>query len=85
MIVNLNGSPVNLMPHSAPQFRFVCDEKYQSIKTIERAAEAKLPTKFGEFRIIGTVRLFRMKNLSYWRVGFLSPIFRHSSAFIRNV
>jgi len=37
----------------ASRFRIVCDEKYQSIKTIERAAEAKLPTKFGEFRIVG--------------------------------
>ena len=53
MIVNLNDSHINLMLHSAPQFQIVCDEKYQSIKTIERAAEAKLPTKFGEFRIIG--------------------------------
>ena len=53
MIVNLNNSPVNLMSRLAPQFRVVCHEKYQSIKTIERAAEAKLPTKFGEFRIIG--------------------------------
>lgn len=44
---------VNLMPHLVPQCRIVCDEKHQSIKTIERAAEAKLPTKFGEFRIIG--------------------------------
>ncbi len=41
------------MSHLAPEFRIVCHEKYQSIKTIERAAEANLPTKFGEFRIIG--------------------------------
>ncbi len=53
MIANLNDSFANLMSHLAPQFRFVCDEKYHPIKTIERAAEAKLPTKFGEFRIIG--------------------------------
>jgi 3,4-dihydroxy 2-butanone 4-phosphate synthase/GTP cyclohydrolase II len=39
--------------HLAPRFRIVHDKKHQSIKTIERAAEARLPTKFGEFRIIG--------------------------------
>jgi 3,4-dihydroxy 2-butanone 4-phosphate synthase/GTP cyclohydrolase II len=53
MIVNLNNSPVNLMTRLAPQFRTVCNEKYQSIKTVERAAEANLPTKFGEFQILG--------------------------------
>jgi 3,4-dihydroxy 2-butanone 4-phosphate synthase/GTP cyclohydrolase II len=39
--------------HLAPRFPIVHDEKHQSIKTIERAAEARLPTKFGEFRVIG--------------------------------
>ena len=53
MIQNLENSPVNSMPHLVSRFRIVCDEKYPSIKTIERAAEAKLPTKFGAFRIIG--------------------------------
>jgi 3,4-dihydroxy 2-butanone 4-phosphate synthase/GTP cyclohydrolase II len=49
MFVNLNNSPVN----SASQYGILCDEKYSSIKTIERAAEANLPTKFGEFQIMG--------------------------------
>jgi 3,4-dihydroxy 2-butanone 4-phosphate synthase/GTP cyclohydrolase II len=53
MIVNSNKSPVNSVLHLAPRFRIVHDKKHQSIKTIERAAEARLPTKFGEFRIIG--------------------------------
>ena len=53
MIVNSNNSPVSLMLHTAPQVQIVCDKKHQSIKTIERAAEARLPTKFGEFRIFG--------------------------------
>ncbi len=47
MIVNLNNSFVNLMPNLAAKFKIVCNEKYQSIKTIERLTEAKLPTKFG--------------------------------------
>ncbi len=53
MIVNLNDSPVNLTARLAQRFQIAGDEKYQSIKTVERAAEASLPTKFGEFRVIG--------------------------------
>ncbi len=53
MIVNLNSLPVSLMPQRVPQFIYARNEQYQSNKTIERAAEAKLPTKLGEFRIIG--------------------------------
>ena len=53
MIVNLNDSPVNLMPCLAQRFQIAVDEKHQFIKTVERAAESSLPTKFGEFRIIG--------------------------------
>ena len=53
MIVNLNDSPENLMTYSTSQFQIAGDKKYCSIKTVERAAEAKLPTRFGEFRIIG--------------------------------
>lgn len=53
MIVNLNNSSINLMPRLKTQFRRVSDEKYQPIKTIERVTEANLPTKFGDFRIIG--------------------------------
>lgn len=53
MIVNLNNSSVSLMSQPATQFINSCNEKYRSNKTIERVAEAKLPTKFGEFRIIG--------------------------------
>ena len=52
MIVNLNDSPVNLMPCLAQRFQIAGSENYQFIKTVERAAEASLPTKFGEFRII---------------------------------
>lgn len=53
MIVKLNDSPSSLMPCLAQQFQISGGEKYQFIKTVERAAEASLPTKFGEFRIIG--------------------------------
>ncbi len=53
MIVNVNNLSVGSIPHLESRFRGVGDERYQSSKTIERVAEAKLPTKFGEFRIIG--------------------------------
>ena len=53
MILNLIDSPVNLTLRSARQFSIVGDETHRSIKTVERAAEANLPTKFGEFRISG--------------------------------
>jgi 3,4-dihydroxy 2-butanone 4-phosphate synthase/GTP cyclohydrolase II len=35
------------------QVQIAGGEKHQFIKTVERAAEANLPTKFGEFRIVG--------------------------------
>ncbi|MFN0278493.1 MAG: GTP cyclohydrolase II [Pyrinomonadaceae bacterium] len=41
-----------MKPQPPPQSIYADNEQYQS-RTIERAAEAKLPTKFGEFRIIG--------------------------------
>ncbi len=53
MILNLNDSPVRLMPCSAQRFQTAGDEENLFIKTVERAAEANLPTKFGVFRIIG--------------------------------
>ena len=55
MIVNLNSSPVNSISRPAQGFQIVEYEKeHRSIKaTVERTAEANLPTKFGEFRIIG--------------------------------
>ena len=53
MIINLNDSPVNSMPCPAQRFQINGSENYQFTKTVERAAEASLPTKFGEFRIIG--------------------------------
>ena len=53
MIVKLKDSPINLMPRLAQRFQIAGDEKHQFIKTVERAAAANLPTKFGEFRIIG--------------------------------
>jgi 3,4-dihydroxy 2-butanone 4-phosphate synthase/GTP cyclohydrolase II len=80
MIVNLKDSPVNLMPHLAPQFQIVCNEKYQSIKTIERATEAKLPTKFGEFRIIGYRSLVSDEEFVVLTRGIFKP---GSSALVR--
>ncbi len=80
MIVNLNNSPVNLMSRLAPQFRVVCHEKYQSIKTIERAAEAKLPTKFGEFRIIGYRSLVSDEEFVVLTRGIFKP---ESPALVR--
>ncbi len=53
MIINFNRSSVSSKPRLASRFRVVGDEGYQSGKTIERAADAKLPTKFGDFRIAG--------------------------------
>ena len=53
MIVNLNDSFVNSMRRPAQRFQIAGDEKHHFAKTVERAAEARLPTKFGEFRIIG--------------------------------
>lgn len=41
------------MSCSAQRFRIAAVEKRQSHKIVERAAEASLPTKFGEFRIVG--------------------------------
>jgi len=73
MIVNSNNLSVNLMPHLAPQFLVACDEKYQSIKTIECAAEAKLPTKFGEFRIIGYRSLVSDEEFVVLTRGIFKP------------
>ena len=53
MIVNLNNSSVNVMSGLARRFKVADQEKHRAVKTVERAAEAILPTKFGEFRIIG--------------------------------
>ena len=80
MIVNLNNSPVNLMTRLAPQFRTVCNEKYQSIKTVERAAEANLPTKFGEFRILGYRSLVSDEEFVVLTRGILKP---ESPALVR--
>lgn len=49
MIANLNNSFVNTIP----RFQIEGDERHYSIKTVERVAEANLPTRFGKFRIIG--------------------------------
>ncbi len=73
MIQNLDNTPVNLMPHLASRFRIVCDEKYQSIKTIEHAAEAKLPTKFGEFRIIAYRSLVSDEEFVVLTRGIFKP------------
>lgn len=53
MIVNSSDSYVNTAPRSATQYKKFCDEKSRSAKTIERVADANLPTQFGMFRIIG--------------------------------
>ena len=53
MIVNLNDSPINMMPRLAQRFQIAGGERHQFVKTVERAAEANLPTKFGEFQIVG--------------------------------
>ena len=73
MIVNSNKSPVNSVLHLAPRFRIVHDKKYQSIKTIERAAEARLPTKFGEFRIIGYRSLVSSEEFVVLTRGIFKP------------
>ena len=41
------------MPSSAPKFSIACNEKYLPYKTVERVTEANLPTKVGDFRIMG--------------------------------
>ena len=53
MILNLQDSFLNLMPRLARRCQIAGDEKYRTVKTIERAAEANLPTIFGEFQISG--------------------------------
>ncbi len=80
MIVNLNNLPVNLMPRLAPQFQIVCDGKYQSSKTVRRAAEANLPTKFGEFRIIGYRSLVSDEEFVVLTRGIFKP---ESPALVR--
>lgn len=80
MIVNSHSSPVNSMPHSAPLFSIVRDEKYHSNKTIERAAEARLPTKFGEFQIIGYRSLVSDEDFVVLTQGVFKP---ESPALVR--
>ena len=46
MIADLRAQPT-------PHFINAGNEQYRSNRTIERAAEAKLPTRFGDFRIVG--------------------------------
>ena len=80
MIVNSNDSPVNLMPCLAQRFQTAGDKKYQSIKTVERAAEANLPTKFGEFRIIGYRSLVSDEEFVVLTRGIFKP---ESPALVR--
>ena len=80
MIVNLNNLSVGSIPHLASRFRGVGDEKYQSSKTIERAAEAKLPTKFGDFRIIGYCSLVSDEEFVVLARGIFRP---ESPALVR--
>jgi 3,4-dihydroxy 2-butanone 4-phosphate synthase/GTP cyclohydrolase II len=42
-----------MMPRLAQRFQIAGGERHQFVKTVERAAEANLPTKFGEFQIVG--------------------------------
>jgi 3,4-dihydroxy 2-butanone 4-phosphate synthase/GTP cyclohydrolase II len=49
MIVNSTCSFANLITH----LQIDDGRKHRPVKTVERAAEAKLPTRFGEFQIIG--------------------------------
>jgi 3,4-dihydroxy 2-butanone 4-phosphate synthase/GTP cyclohydrolase II len=53
MIANLTTTSLNLMPRPARRFQLGGNENRAFIKTVERAAEANLPTKFGDFRIVG--------------------------------
>jgi 3,4-dihydroxy 2-butanone 4-phosphate synthase/GTP cyclohydrolase II len=41
------------MPRLAQRFQIAGGQRHQFVKTVERAAEANLPTKFGEFQIVG--------------------------------
>lgn len=73
MLLNLNDSHVNLIPCLTQRFQIAGDKKYQSIKTVERAAEANLPTKFGEFRIIGYRSLVSNEEFVALTRGIFKP------------
>ena len=73
MIENLNDSSVILMPCLAQRFQIAGDKKYPFIKTVERAAEASLPTKFGEFRIIGYRSLVSNEEFVVLTRGIFKP------------
>lgn len=72
MIGNLNETPVNPMPYPAQRWDIGASENHQFIKTVERAAEARLPTKFGEFRIIGYRSLVSNEEFIVLTRGVLS-------------
>ena len=69
MIVNSPDSFVNLNAH----FQIAGDERHHSIKTVERAAEANMPTKFGEFRIIGYRSLISDEEFVVLTRGVFKP------------
>ena len=73
MIVNSNNLSVNAAPHLANQLKIVCDEKYRLIKTVERVAEANLPTEFGMFRIIGYQSLVSNEEFVVLTRGVFNP------------
>ncbi|MDI1242816.1 MAG: GTP cyclohydrolase II [bacterium] len=79
MILKLNRS-ASLVSQLASNFIFPGNEKYQSNKTIERAAEAKLPTIFGEFRIIGYRSLVSDEEFVVLTLGEFAP---ESPALVR--
>ena len=90
MILNLNNSSVNVMSGLAHRFQIACDEKHPSVKTIERDAEASLPTKFGEFRIVGYRSLVSNEEFVVLTRGILNseipaPVRIHSQCLTGDV
>ena len=73
MIVNLNSSPLSLVLQPPSQSEYAFNGKYKFHKTIESVAEAKLPTKFGEFRIIGYRSLVSDEEFVVLTRGVFAP------------
>ena len=78
MISNLNSSPANNM--SQLTARSICNRQYELKRSIERSAEARLPTKFGDFRIIGYRSLISDEEFVVLTLGVFAP---ESPAFVR--
>lgn len=73
MIVNSNSAKEKVTARTAPPSTHACDQIVQSNITIERAAEAALPTKFGEFRIIGYRSLVSAEEFVVLTLGVFTP------------